>query len=480
MNSFRRFLALAVLLALAPAAFLWAQTTVAGAPTTIDYQGKALDATGNPLANTTPTNYEMWFRIYDAQEGGSIIWSEKQIVTVSKGLFSVRLGEGQPNGTEGSIAQNNLSGAFDSKARFLGVTIVISGQTPVEILPRLAFLATPFAYVANKSISAERLILNASTTATPSSINLGQVSYATLNGTAVTPPTLSDQNHTILMDMSAGNNTVALPGVTSNREYSITKKDSSLNILTITTPTGGTINGSTNSIKLKVQGDSVILQNNGGNDWWIIGDSRDSTPVGTIISSAKSSATPPPGYVACDGSSKTRTDVMMVDLYAAIGTAWGGADSTHFNVPDLRGMFLRGVDGGRNADTDRNSRTVANIGGNSGDTVGSYEGDAISSHNHTFAASGNTGNAGSHNHTGYPGVAVPNGFWGLIKRTAGGDNTGQGHDSSTNEPDIVATPTGIPTDGDHAHTYSISGTTGSSGATESRPKNMDVYYFIKY
>ena len=66
--------------------------TIGGAPNTIDYQGKALDAQGAVLAPTTAANYEMTFRIYDAQEGGMIIWAEKQIVTVSKGLFSVRLG----------------------------------------------------------------------------------------------------------------------------------------------------------------------------------------------------------------------------------------------------------------------------------------------------------------------------------------------------------------------------------------------------
>jgi len=85
-------------------------------------QGKALDATGAVLAPSTPTNYEMRFKIYDAQEGGAVIWSEKQIVTVSKGLFSVRLGEGTAlSPAEGTIAQNNLSGAFDGKDRFLGV-----------------------------------------------------------------------------------------------------------------------------------------------------------------------------------------------------------------------------------------------------------------------------------------------------------------------------------------------------------------------
>lgn len=33
--------------------------SVQGAPSTIDYQGKALDATGAVLAPSTPTNYEM-------------------------------------------------------------------------------------------------------------------------------------------------------------------------------------------------------------------------------------------------------------------------------------------------------------------------------------------------------------------------------------------------------------------------------------
>ena len=98
-----------VLLGFAP---LVPAQTVAGAPTTIDYQGKALDSVGSPLANTTPTNFEMRFRIYDAQEGGTVIWSEKQIVTVSKGLFSVRLGEGTAlSRAEGSVAQTALADA---------------------------------------------------------------------------------------------------------------------------------------------------------------------------------------------------------------------------------------------------------------------------------------------------------------------------------------------------------------------------------
>jgi len=478
MNSLRRSLALAVLLALAPA-FLRAQTVVAGAPTTIDYQGKALDASGAPLANTTAANYEMQFRIYDAQESGSIIWSEKQVVTVSKGLFSVRLGEGTANGTEGSVAQNNLPEAFNGKERFLGVTIVITGQTPVEILPRLAFLATPFAFVANKAVSAERLILNPSVSAAASSINLAQVSYATQQFSTTT--TLSDQNHTAIVDAGAAAVTVNLPGVTTRREYSITKRDSSTNIVTVTPPAGGTINGSTASLKLKVLGESVIIQNTANNDWWIISDTRDKTPVGTIISSAKSNNGAPPGYVYCDGGIFNRSAVQYSDLFAAIGTAWGTTNASDFRVPDLRGLFLRGVDGNRGFDEDRNSRTASNSGGNAGDAVGSYQGAALGSHNHTFSASGTTSLAGNHNH-GVDGIG--GGVWGLARQshssdhnrtTDGADNGGRG-----SELDVVSGSGAIPYSGNHAHSFSVSGTTASTGAGETRPENVAVYYFIKY
>jgi hypothetical protein len=84
MKLLRRSLILALLLSSVAFTFVAAQTvTIGGAPTTIDYQGKALDTTGTPLANTTAANYTMYFRIYDAQEGGNIVWAESQIVTVS-------------------------------------------------------------------------------------------------------------------------------------------------------------------------------------------------------------------------------------------------------------------------------------------------------------------------------------------------------------------------------------------------------------
>jgi microcystin-dependent protein len=473
MNQLRRFLALAAVLACVPVALVRAQT-VAGAPNTIDYQGRALDASGAPLANTTPANYEMLFRIYDAQEGGAIVWSEKQIVTVSKGLFSVRLGEGTANGSEGIVGQQHLADAFNGKERFLGVTIVIPGQTPVEILPRLAFLATPFAYVANRSVSAERLVLNPSTTAAPSSLNVAQVSYATQAVNAST--TLTDQHHTVIVDATAAPVSITLPGVTSRREYYIVKRDNTPSIITVTAPNGGTINGQT-SIRLKAFGESVVIQNIGNNDWWTVSDGRDKTPVGTIIASG----TPfnPPGYIYCDGRILDRTNPAHVDLFGAIGTSFGAPNATQFRVPDLRGLFLRGVDQGRGLDPDRNSRIAMN-GGNVGDAIGSYQVDQNATHNHAFSASANTSGAGGHNHFTNGGA----GQRGLARQSAGGErSTTDGVDSGLSgiELDVwYGGATGIPHDGHHSHSVTVSGTTGATGGAESRPKNLGVFYYIKY
>ncbi|HBS25413.1 MULTISPECIES: phage tail protein [Thalassospira] len=62
--------------------------------------------------------------------------------------------------------------------------------------------------------------------------------------------------------------------------------------------------------------------------------------------------TPPEGWLVCDGSAVSRTD--YADLYAAIGTVWGDGDQiATFNLPDLRGEFIRGFDAGRGVDVDR-------------------------------------------------------------------------------------------------------------------------------
>lgn len=100
-------------------------------------------------------------------------------------------------------------------------------------------------------------------------------------------------------------------------------------------------------------------------------------PAGVIVPFAGEVEQIPVGWMLCDGSEISRSE--YANLYNAIGVCWGSGDgSTTFNLPDLRGMFLRGVSGDSGNDVDASSRIVLNDnGGNTGNHVGSYQGDAI-------------------------------------------------------------------------------------------------------
>lgn len=80
-------------------------------------------------------------------------------------------------------------------------------------------------------------------------------------------------------------------------------------------------------------------------------------------------ATPPAGWLLCDGSAVSRTT--YATLFAAIGTTWGVGDgSTTFNLPDLRGRAPIGAGTGSGL----TARTL-------GDVVGS---EYLQAHTHAF------------------------------------------------------------------------------------------------
>lgn len=63
-------------------------------------------------------------------------------------------------------------------------------------------------------------------------------------------------------------------------------------------------------------------------------------------------ATAPDGWLECNGAAVSRTT--YADLFAELGTENGAGDgSTTFNLPDLRGEFIRGWDNGRGIDSGR-------------------------------------------------------------------------------------------------------------------------------
>lgn len=79
-------------------------------------------------------------------------------------------------------------------------------------------------------------------------------------------------------------------------------------------------------------------------------DSALLVPSGTVAWFAGNTA--PAGWLKANGAAVSRT--AYANLFAAIGTTYGtGNGSSTFNLPDLRGEFVRGWDDGRGADAGR-------------------------------------------------------------------------------------------------------------------------------
>jgi len=178
-----------------------------------------------------------------------------------------------------------------------------------------------------------------------------------------------------------------------------------------------------------------------------------SVPTGTIVAFGGEVA--PAGWAACDGTQLDGTDPKFAALYAVIGTSYGGTSSSmQFNLPDLRGQFLRGWDHGAGADPDAAGRTPVKTGAQSGDHVGTAEAGAFASHSHGVT---DPGHAHTYDHG-----------W-------------------NNDGGIV----GGHVQGGSATSYTVwQGTFGTAGATtgisiqnaggsETRPSNVTVSYIIK-
>ena len=180
-------------------------------------------------------------------------------------------------------------------------------------------------------------------------------------------------------------------------------------------------------------------------------------PSGSVFCMAV--ATVPSGYLECDGDEVSRTT--FAALFAVIGTAYGtGNGSTTFNLPDLRGEFIRGFDNGRGAD--------------SGRSIASSQGASNASHNHSISLSGTTS------------TKSLTGSVQKISETFNNNGTTTGIFSKSTGFNAGFTP-GSPDNNDagafsinasHNHTFSASGTSGSQGS-EARPRNVAMMYIIK-
>lgn len=108
-------------------------------PALINYQGQLVDASGTPLPNA---NYDLTFRIYSADPGGSILWGPQVVHSVALvgGRFNVILGPTDAGGQP-------VSTAFSNAVTYL--EIQVGANSPIS--PRQQILSGPYALQAENS-----------------------------------------------------------------------------------------------------------------------------------------------------------------------------------------------------------------------------------------------------------------------------------------------------------------------------------------
>ena len=192
------------------------------------------------------------------------------------------------------------------------------------------------------------------------------------------------------------------------------------------------------------------------------------------------------GWYLCRGQAISTLSELTSDEKTVLQNLFTNSNKPNpTNLPDLRGMFLRGADEGSGNDPDRTART-------GGDNVGSTQGENVGVHGHT----GSTSGAGGHDHGGWTG-GVGNHSHGGSTNSTSISFSAQADETVSNSADNNAIVNGvddetsrshshgispdgahshsIPSVGDHTHTVTINNSTGS----ETRPKNVYVNYIIK-
>jgi microcystin-dependent protein len=196
---------------------------------------------------------------------------------------------------------------------------------------------------------------------------------------------------------------------------------------------------------LKVSQGSIVFSNEKLQAVPYAIQAQNGVPTGTIM--AYVGTTAPAGWLLCDGAA-IPDNVYHAQLRTLLGSA---------NVPDLRGMFLRGAGSGNLSNTNGVTRP--------GPNAKQVQVDALKTHNHSVNL--NTANGGVHNHTGN--VA---GVWNDYGGGSGGSFKG------ATDFAFRYGPLNINNSGDHSHT--VSGNTGNSEtAAQTNPINYGVNYIIK-
>lgn len=223
-------------------------------------------------------------------------------------------------------------------------------------------------------------------------------------------------------------------------------------------------------------------------------------PVGCILMIMTD--TVPVNYLICDGSVLLQS--AYPELWGYLGTTYCDNSvntSTHFQLPDLRGEFVRGLDNGRGVDANR-TFGVSPQGHSTALPSLSFTSDSQGDHVHTTSSSGahthTTDTQGAHTHTVSTSgdhthsmtfntsvqsgsstqcLSVPN-YNGQVTQFT---NTGGAHTHTLDSQGSHSHTTS--SSGAHTHTLSVSGSHSHSitggGDGETRPINHACHFIIK-
>ena len=304
----------------------------------LPFQGRLADASGKPIPDGVRV---VQFQIYGEPIGGNVLWAgEVHRATINGGLVNVVLGSKNPLPRNRS---DQTDKSFFDQLLYLQITVdsnrdgaITNDKADPPILPRQTILPVLFA---EESGNARRLAgYDWSVLFGATSPAAGKISGSRIASTTITADQLAPE-----------------------------------------------------SIDISRLAKAVVEALN---------------PPGTIQAFAGPKI--PVGWLLCDGSALDRDTPEYARLYGAIFESWGngsqvplgalrsavltGDNKTDFNIPDLRGYFLRGVSGVSARDLDRDSRTSISAGGNTNNAVGSIQASRTGQHTHggdTGAGNGN-------------------------------------------------------------------------------------------
>lgn len=368
----------------------------------------------------------------------------------------------------GSVFANNLEGVntgdlsvgeFSGAASPDGASVIDQ-----ELILHLATLTSPgmLSHIA-QSIAGNKTFQDA--VSIGAALQLGHEVNGTLSGSN---QTLETYSHPIVVLTSPTLSSISMIGQVAQGK-----------ILVVINQVGHTVvlrnlNGGTATKQIKTPdgvdlsiadgGVGLLVYSTATNNWHVViggggtSSGSDSDDVGEVIPSVRKNNDPPTDMLYCGGASYSAAAYPELALklwdtatskykYGGTGTFPAGT----FNVPNMPGKIMRAVANGSAEDPDRASRVASAAGGNTGDNVGSIQGNGTRMPNNPFAVAA----VGNHTHT-------------MMRSNSGGggglqigDGAALGQSSTT-------------TSSDGGHTHALTG-----GDSETRMANVYFNFFIR-